>query len=62
MNVGLLMNGTGELVMDDVEKIKVLNVFSVSAFTNKAGVWKYQAPETEGKVWSKDTSPSLGEN
>lgn len=44
------MNGAGELVMDDVEKIKVLNVFSVSTFTNKAGVWKYQAPETKGKV------------
>lgn len=55
------MNGAGELVMDDVEKIKVLNVFSVSTFTNKAGVWKYQAPETKGKVWSRHLSLIGGE-
>lgn len=42
--MGALMNGAGELAMGVVEKIKVLNAFFVSAFTNKTGVQEYPGP------------------
>lgn len=48
-NVGLLLNGVRGLVINDIEKVKILNDF-FSVFTHKTGIWESQALETKGKV------------
>lgn len=47
--VGLLLNGEGALVTQNVEKAKVLNAFFNSVFTSKTSLKGFQAPEVEWK-------------
>ena len=37
-NVGPLLNGAGNLVTQDMEKVEVLNIFSTSVFTGKTSL------------------------
>jgi len=56
-NTGLLLNGVGNLVTK--EKDEVLNViFTLVFFSGKICPEEYQAPETNGKVWSNEDYPS----
>ncbi|GAB0204007.1 hypothetical protein GRJ2_002866300 [Grus japonensis] len=48
-NVGLLLNGAGDLVTQDMEKTEVLNAAFASVFTSKTGLQESQVPETRGK-------------
>jgi len=52
-NVGLLLNEVGALVVEDTEKVVLLNACFVSVFTAEAGSQESQAPEVRGR-------PSLG--
>ena len=54
-----LLNGAGALVAKDMEKGKVFNSFFLSVFTGKSSLQESQAPESRGKVWSKEDLPSL---
>ncbi|GAB0179566.1 mitochondrial enolase superfamily member 1 [Grus japonensis] len=49
-NVGPLLNRTGDLVTQDVEKAVVLNAFFASAFASKIGLQESQVPETKGSA------------
>ena len=49
-NVGLLLNGAGELMTKDVEKAKILNAFLDSVFIGKTGFQESEISETSEKV------------
>lgn len=51
--MGLLLNGTGDLVTKYVEKAKVHNVFFTSVLTVKTDLQVSQPPEIIGKAQSK---------
>ncbi|KAK4827438.1 hypothetical protein QYF61_017995 [Mycteria americana] len=53
-NVGPLLNETGHLVTQGMEKAEVLNVFFIPVFSSKTGLQESQASETRGKGWSKE--------
>ncbi|GAB0204443.1 mitochondrial enolase superfamily member 1 [Grus japonensis] len=55
--VSLLLNETGDLVMQDMEKSEVLNVVFALAFTSKTGLQESQAPETRGKSGARKMYP-----
>jgi len=58
--VGLLLNGTGELVTNDVEKAKVISTFLPSlVFTRKIILQESETPETRGKTWTKEDLSSV---
>jgi len=48
-NVGPLMNGTRDLITQDMEKAEVLNALFDSIIIRKTGLQEFQAPETKGK-------------
>lgn len=48
-NVGLLLNGAGNLMTKDMAKVKILNTFFISVFTGKTCLQQAQVPETSGK-------------
>lgn len=50
---GPLLNRTGYLVTQDIQKAEVLNGFFVSVVTSKTGLQESHVPETKGKDWSK---------
>lgn len=52
-NVGLLLNGEGDLLRKNIKKAEVLNAFFVS-FTSKICCQESQAPETSKEVRSKE--------
>ncbi|GAB0179374.1 mitochondrial enolase superfamily member 1 [Grus japonensis] len=53
-NVGLLLNEVGALVMEDTEKVELLNAFFALIFaTAKATPQESQTLEVEQKVWRK---------
>ncbi|KAK4810492.1 hypothetical protein QYF61_004272 [Mycteria americana] len=56
-NVGPLLNGTGDLVTQDMEKADVLNAFFASVFTRKTSLQESHVPETKGRVWNKEDIP-----
>ena len=60
--MGFLLNGTGDLVTNNMEKAKVLNAFFAPVFTGNTCLQNSQVPETFGKVWSKETFPSAEEH
>jgi len=49
-NVGLLQNEVGALVMDDTEKVDLLNAFFASVFTAKAGPQESQSLEVRDEA------------
>ncbi|PKU36897.1 hypothetical protein llap_12799 [Limosa lapponica baueri] len=53
-NVGLLLNGEGNLVTKDMEKAEAANAFFTSVFTVNIDLQESQAPESRAKVWSKE--------
>ncbi|KAK4824480.1 hypothetical protein QYF61_015878 [Mycteria americana] len=57
----LLLNGAGELVINDMKKAEVLNVFFASDLTSKINLRESHAHETRGKVWNEDL-PSVKED
>ncbi|GAB0195017.1 mitochondrial enolase superfamily member 1 [Grus japonensis] len=61
-NVGLLLNEVGALVMGDTEKAELLNAFSASVFTAKAGPQESQTLEVGQKVWRKEDLPLVEED
>lgn len=44
---------------NDTEKAKILTAFFDSVFTGKTSIQESQAPETRGKVWSKEVLSSV---
>ncbi|KAJ7424018.1 rna-directed dna polymerase from mobile element jockey-like [Pitangus sulphuratus] len=56
-SVGPLLNGTGTLVTQDMEKAEVLNAAFASVFTSKTSLQEFQVPEIRRKVWSKEELP-----
>ncbi|GAB0204029.1 mitochondrial enolase superfamily member 1 [Grus japonensis] len=61
-NVGLLLNEMDALVMEDTEKVELLNAFFASVFTAKASPQESQTLEVGEKVWRKEDLPLVGEN
>lgn len=49
-NVGLLLNGNGDMVTKTKEKAKVMNAIFASVFADKNGLHQSQVLETSGKV------------
>jgi len=52
--VGPLLNETGDLVTQHMEKAEVLNTFFASVFTSKTSLQGSQASETRRKDWRKE--------
>jgi len=61
-NVGLLLNGAGDLVTKDMEKAEVFNAAFAIFFTDKAGLQESWGPRSNRTVWSKKYSPSVEED
>lgn len=51
-NVGLLLNGPGKVVTNDMAKVKVLSAAFTSGFASKTSLQESLGPETHGKVFS----------
>lgn len=47
--MGLMLNVEDALVIEDMEKAKVPNALSISVFTRKTGLQKFQALESRRK-------------
>lgn len=56
-NTGLLLNGAEDLVIEDIEEVKVLNVFFTLIFAGKACLQQTQVPVASGKVCRKEDLP-----
>ncbi|KAK4829028.1 hypothetical protein QYF61_001803 [Mycteria americana] len=56
-NVGPLLNKTGDLFMQDMEKAEVLMTTFASDFISKASLQECQAPETRGRVGARKAYP-----
>ena len=61
-NVSPLLNKTGQLVTQDIEKAKVVSDVFVSVFTSKTSLQESQIPDTRGKGWSEEDVPLLEED
>lgn len=49
-NVGLLLNGMGDLVAKDMQKVEVLSAIFTLIFIGKIGVLQSQILEAHGKI------------
>ncbi|GAB0192642.1 mitochondrial enolase superfamily member 1 [Grus japonensis] len=61
-NLDSLLNGTGDLVTNNMEETKVLNAFFASVLTGESSLRESQTCETRGEVWSQKDSASVGED
>lgn len=52
--MGPLLNGAGDLVIQDMVMAEVFNAFFASLFTGKTGLQESQVPEKNVKVWRKE--------
>lgn len=52
-NVGLLLNGAGNLVTKDMEQGEAANAFFTLVGIVNTDLQESQAPESRDKVWSK---------
>jgi len=59
--MGPLLNEMGALVMEDIEKIELLNAFFSSVFTAKASPQESQALEVREEACRKDDFPLVEE-
>lgn len=57
-SLGLLLNGTGDLVTNVMEKAEVLSATFASIFTSNTCFQNSQVLKTFGKVWSKEAFTS----
>jgi len=55
--VGPLVNEVGALVMEDTEKVELLNAFFASVFSAKASPQASQSLEVREKAWRKTDLP-----
>ncbi|KAJ7410561.1 rna-directed dna polymerase from mobile element jockey-like [Willisornis vidua] len=53
-NVGLLLNQKGVLVMEDTEKVELLNSFLASVFTAKGSPQESQTWEVREECWGRE--------
>ncbi|KAK4825959.1 hypothetical protein QYF61_003528 [Mycteria americana] len=58
-NEGLTLNGAGDLVTKNMEKVEASNAFFTSVFTDKICPEELQAPKICGKVWSNEVLPTV---
>ena len=61
-NVGPLLKEGGDLVMEDTEKVELLNAFFASVFTAKAGPQESQTPKVRDETWRKEDFPFVEED
>ncbi|GAB0186306.1 mitochondrial enolase superfamily member 1 [Grus japonensis] len=61
-NVGPLLNEVGALVMEDTEKVELLNAFFASVFTAKVDPQESEILEAGEKVWRKEDFPLVKED
>lgn len=61
-NLGLLLNGAGDWVMEDIKKAKVFEASFPQSSTGETSFQEAQVPETSMKVQSKKDLPSMEEN
>jgi len=61
-HVGPLLNGMGGLVMEDTEKMELLNALFASVFTGKAGPQESQSLEVREKACRKEDLPLVEED
>ena len=57
-----LLNGAGTLMAKDKEKAEVLTAAFASVFTGKTDLQQSLAPQTRGRVWSKEDLPRVEED
>lgn len=50
-NLVLFLNGTGDVVTENMEQAEVLNAIFTPVFTSKASLQETKAQETRQKVW-----------
>jgi len=60
--VGPLLNESGDLVTQDMEKADVWKAFFALVFSSKIVLQKSQVPETMGKMRSKEGVPLVKED
>ena len=60
--MGLLLNEVGAVVMEDTEKVELLNAFFASVFTAKAGPQASESLEVREEAWRKEDLPLVEED
>ena len=61
-NVGPLLNEVGALVMEDTEKVKLLNTFFVLVFISNTALSESQTLKVKERIWRKVDFPTVEEN
>jgi len=56
-NASPLMNGEGDLLMNEMKKAEALNVFFTLVFSGRTCLQESQAPEASGTFWNKEDLP-----
>lgn len=61
-NVDLQLNEVDALVMEGAEKVKLLNAFFASVFTDKTASWESQSLEVRESLEKKEDFPMVEED